>query len=313
MYHNFIQQDKEASKDLLIIEKVNKNLCLEIKFKNRTGVFVKQNIEKVFDRFVATNIEFEFYKYLWFESDHLFKNSIPKIIGYDERNSILILKRLSILKFRTSKSALLLNAVDLLKSFQTISGFEAVTPKLPWPFEIPDFEMDKIDNYLIQSFKLQDGLLNEIKRVQSSYKFEVLTHGDIKLTNLLSTKGNKVYMVDFDTLSLGDRLWDIASLLQSYYLTFFLENLAHFALFSDPINEFQKYTEVFKAICLAFDPNLTYSDKMKLIKFFGLALIWRCYEISTSSSKNMSINFLSEVARVAIMDSEQIIKYFYDE
>ncbi len=103
----------------------------------------------------------------------------------------------------------------------------ALPQLLPWVLQLDKHEAhqffpDSPNSATVIGIVKEDRLLSErLLHLAKHWKQTHLIHGDMKWVNLLVKPGDKPshYLVDWELADLGDPVWDVAGLLQSYLST----------------------------------------------------------------------------------------------
>jgi thiamine kinase-like enzyme len=175
---------------------------------------------------------------------HLFKDNktfsliakyVPSLVDYENDNNILITDL-----FYGSKSlheyymvtknfnldlakeqAIILNSCHIRpEKNDDISKF----PKsLPWILQLDRYNANeffvnnKASTNIIHLIKENSLLQNELIKLKKSWQFTHLIHGDIKWINFLISENElDQKLIDWELADIGDPIWDVAGLLQSY-------------------------------------------------------------------------------------------------
>ncbi len=102
---------------------------------------------------------------------------------------------------------------------------------LPWVLQINQhkaedfFVNNTFSANILSLIKGNDLLINTLTRLAKSWQFTHLIHGDIKWINFLITQeGNEIQqkLIDWELADIGDPVWDVAGLVQSYISTWLL-------------------------------------------------------------------------------------------
>ena len=134
----------------------------------------------------------------------------------------------------------------------------SVFPKnVPWVLQLDQFNADQFfpgnqpATGIIKMIKDNQLLRQQIVNLAASWQTTHLIHGDIKWINFLIAEndGQKVQkLIDWELADIGDPIWDVAGLLQSYIATWVLgfdNNDAHHHLLPDYMKHFElKNTQI---------------------------------------------------------------------
>lgn len=214
-----------------------RNNIMKIIMEPENSLFVKQ-MEK---DLVTTNLFLrEISAYNFFKNNNEFSaigSAIPELLDYDDDHNIMVTQLLynsqNLYEYYAITKNFDLNLAReqaaILSSFHIMPNNETDTgmfPKmLPWILQLDQHNADQffvnneastnIISLIKQNHVIQDTLIN----LALSYKFTHLIHGDIKWINLLITKDEKGFsqkLIDWELADIGDPMWDVAGLMQSY-------------------------------------------------------------------------------------------------
>lgn len=107
--------------------------------------------------------------------------------------------------------------VRLHKSKQLVNQLLQLNYKIENPYDlIADFE--KNAPLQIQQNTYLQGIVKELKRSLPEFRADIATivHGDIKHSNWVITTSGMIYLCDWDSVRLTDRMYDVAYLLTHY-------------------------------------------------------------------------------------------------
>lgn len=107
--------------------------------------------------------------------------------------------------------------VRLHKSKQLVNQLLQLNYKIENPYDlIADFEQNA--PLQIQQNTYLQGIVKELKRSMPEFRADVATivHGDIKHSNWVITTSGMIYLCDWDSVRLTDRMYDVAYLLTHY-------------------------------------------------------------------------------------------------
>jgi thiamine kinase-like enzyme len=237
--------DEEATiKGNFLVHPVKtRNYNMKIVIGSNNSLFIKQmetdmTSKNLFNREVAT--------YTLFKNEKLFSSinlCVPSLLDFDDENNIIV-------------TELVFNSNNLTEYYMTLKEFDVAIaeeqagilsqchiksngqfdtskyPKvLPWVLQLNRYKANEFfannpfSEKIIRLIKENDLLLNEIVSLSKSWQFTHLIHGDVKWINFLIVKNEKGYqqkLIDWELADIGDPLWDVAGLLQSYLATWVL-------------------------------------------------------------------------------------------
>ncbi|MGL6299300.1 cell cycle regulator CcrZ [Streptococcus iniae] len=105
----------------------------------------------------------------------------------------------------------------LHKSKQLVNQLLQLNYRIENPYDLlSDFEQNA--PYQIQQNSYLQSVVTELKQSLPEFRAEVATivHGDIKYSNWVITTSGMIYLCDWDSVRLTDRMYDVAYLLSHY-------------------------------------------------------------------------------------------------
>lgn len=163
---------------------------------------------------------------------------------------------------------------------------------------------------LVEQISLYPSLTKSIETIYKEWKTEHLIHGDMKFENCLIQfleGNNTVQLIDFEEVTFGDPLWDVAGIIQSAisvqlqqtnFLIFSPFSPFHPLLNDAPLCEWLQ--ELWK--------NYESEDSKKLIQFTGLRLIGRLMEIAQQADVSHQAKEWLPLAQEMIENPEKYLK-----
>ena len=242
--------DSVVDGDLMVVEAPRRNRNFKLYRQRGTGVFVKQ-VQQWDGQAIAT-VQREAACYSLAQSlPELSALSplLPKFKSYDPVRHVVVLELLSGFEtlaerhqrlgtFPTQLAESLADALgsyhrstrDKLESLPQASIFPRIAP---WAFSLhlqqPEWfqSLSTANSQLLQIIKKYDQFATALDGLRAQWNHTSLVHGDIKWDNCLvqmetlqagTENGSKpvVKVVDWELADLGDPLWDVAAILQSY-------------------------------------------------------------------------------------------------
>lgn len=176
----------------------------------------------------------------------LFKNKVefssiaavvPKLLDYDDTANIMVTELLYDAKnlyehYMLTKNfdlnlareqAVILSACHVVPEDKTSAS---MFPKnLPWVLQLDKYDADQFfvnneaSTSIISLIKENQVLQNALINLAISWNYTHLIHGDIKWINFMVTQDEKGFtqkLIDWELADIGDPLWDVAGLMQSY-------------------------------------------------------------------------------------------------
>lgn len=235
---NLINNKSVIEGDYLVQPLTTRNNILKVYTNTGTPLFIKQAAQ---DESSIRILQREAGTYKFFKNNNtLFSTlstKLPAFLDYDADRNILVTE----LKVNTTslheyymltkrfapelaaEQAAVLSAFHIALPDTTNLSFLPKT--LPWAFIINDhdpykvFPGNKMNGEIISLIQNNSALKNAILQLKDEWQVTTFIHGDIKWTNFLkSNKPNEtsLSLIDWELADIGDPLWDVAGLLQSY-------------------------------------------------------------------------------------------------
>lgn len=238
---NFLDPARIIAGDYLLTQSQSRNAIFRVSLGESSGLFVKQLISM--DPQNCYLMQKDATAQYLIQHTDLYKKAqayIPEYLGYDLENHVLISeyfpKAQNLLEHILEKKSLSTKYGEKLAALfssyhhkiddkvDTNRSLQFFTQQIPWIMNLPDtFGQKGAQVHTIISTILNDTVLvNSLEQLRADWKIESLIHGDVKLTNFIITKENdkeNLKVIDWEIADLGDPLWDIAGLIQSYITT----------------------------------------------------------------------------------------------
>lgn len=233
-----IDSDAVVKGNFMVIPANTRNIILKIMVQEHNSLFVKQMGA---DPVSVSQFQREINAYTLFKNNEEYSvlaNLVPDLLDYDDENNIIIARLLPDAKnlfehYMLTKNfdinlareqAHILSACHIKHDSKTdTSGFPKI---LPWVLRLNQFKANEFfvgneaSTRVIQLIKDNNILLNSLVDLAASWQYTHLIHGDIKWINFLATTNNDnkltQKLIDWELADIGDPLWDVAGLLQSY-------------------------------------------------------------------------------------------------
>lgn len=233
-----IDSDAVVKGNFMVIPANTRNTILKIMVREHNSLFVKQMGT---DPVSAGQFQREINAYALFKNNDeyaVLADLVPDLLDHDDENNIIITRLLPDAKnlseyYMLTKNfdsnlakeqAHILSACHIMPDTKTnISGFPKI---LPWVFRLNQFKAgdffvgNEASTRIIQLIKDNNILQNALIDLAASWQYTHLIHGDIKWINFLATTNNDnkltQKLIDWELADMGDPLWDVAGLLQSY-------------------------------------------------------------------------------------------------
>lgn len=168
---------------------------------------------------------------------------------------------------------------------------------------------------LVEQISLYPSLTKAIETIYKDWKTEHLIHGDMKFENCLiqsSEEKNIIQLIDFEEVTLGDPLWDVAGIIQSAISVQLQQT--HFLIFS-PFSPFHPLLDDV-ALCeflQKFWGSYESENSKKVIQFTGLRLIGRLMEIAQQADVSHQAKEWLPLVQEMIENPEKYLKLIQDQ
>lgn len=172
------------------------------------------------------------------------KNFLPRFFHYDAVNHVLVTEQvkeaISVFDyyFQGFNSKIPEIIADILASYHgTITTFPQQSPspffrqQKPWVFSVattpPAFwphEGQAASQQMIQLIHKNREYVQLLSQVENEWKPQALIHNDAKFNNFLISYNNEaddvrfIKLIDWELADIGDPLWDVATIFQSYLM-----------------------------------------------------------------------------------------------
>lgn len=232
-----IDSDAVVKGNFMVIPANTRNTILKIIIREHNSLFAKQMGT---DPVSVGQFQREINAHVLIRNNNEFSalaTLVPHLLDYDDENKIIITRLLPDAKnlfeyYMLSKNfdtnlareqAYILSACHIVPDAKTdTSGFPKI---VPWVLRLHQFNAgdffvgNEASTRIIQLIKNNGLLQNALIDLADSWQFTHFIHGDIKWINFLITNdGNQPAqkLIDWELADIGDPLWDVAGLLQSY-------------------------------------------------------------------------------------------------
>lgn len=245
LHRGFVSFESVVEGDLMVVEAPRRNRNFKILRKRHPGIFVKQ-VQQWEPQAIAT-VQREAWCYSLARTlpelsslDAL----LPGFRSYDPQRHLLVLDLLSgfesvaeyhqkLGKFPVEIAQAMADALgtyhrrttDKLEQLPQASIF----PKtVPWILSIHQQQpgwfqsLSVANSQLLEIVKKYDQFATTLDNLRSKWTFKTLVHGDIKWDNCLVRPASaenpqlELKVIDWELADLGDPLWDVGAILQSY-------------------------------------------------------------------------------------------------
>ncbi len=339
LQRGFLSFESVVEGGLVVLEAPRRNRNFKITQERQPGVFVKQVQE--WDPQAIATVQREAWCYSLAKTLPelaTLKEMLPEFRAYDQQRNVLVLELLAgfeslaeyqqrLGKFPVEIAVILADALgayhretrDKLEHLPQASIFPRM---VPWILSIhlqqPGWfqSLSAANSQLLGIVKKYDQFATALDQLRAQWKFQSLIHGDIKWDNCLIQPASdengksspKIKVVDWELADLGDPLWDVGAILQSY-LSYWILSMptwpgatadelvarAPFQLevFQAPINAFwNRYTEVAQ-----IPPEQRKEALARSIGYGATRMIQTAYEaLSFAAQMNASALYLLQVS-----------------
>ena len=236
--------DSVVDGDLMVVEAPRRNRNFKVTRQRQPGVFVKQVQE--WDPQAIATVQREAWCYSLAKTlPELasLKEMLPEFHAYDQQRNVLVLELLSgfesladyhirLGKFPVEIAVALADILgayhretrDKLQNLPQATIFPRMAP---WILSIHQQQpgwfqsLSAANSQLLGIVKKYDQFATALDQLRSQWSFTSLVHGDIKWDNCLIQPATdsgklKIKVIDWELADLGDPLWDVGAILQSY-------------------------------------------------------------------------------------------------
>ena len=163
------------------------------------------------------------------------KTHVPIYHGYDVQSHILVVGYFSNslnlydkhLKDQAVTSEYMRHIAEIFNSFHkdisneipNNNSLQFFNQELPGILTLPEFASHAGMGIVLNTIRENQTLHNALDRLRLQWNGNSLIHGDIKLVNFLVLQEQTretIKLIDWETANIGDPLWDVAGLIQSY-------------------------------------------------------------------------------------------------
>ena len=239
---NFLTTEPLMNGDFKLMNIQSRNWIFMIELGQNKGLFVKQLVKvNPSDIYLMQK---DAIVYHLIHRQHFYKELqpyVPEYYGYDPSIQVIVLKYY--------RNAINLRPFSYKKEQKTLSfskklaeiffylhkpiqndipdqpSLQFFNKKIPWILRL-NKNISSPESLVLQMILQDANLLNGLKQAKENWESTVLIHGDVKLVNILVIQDKKttnIKLIDWEMANIGDPLWDIAGLIQSY-LAFIVQN-----------------------------------------------------------------------------------------
>jgi hypothetical protein len=346
LQRGFISFESVVDGDLMVLEAPRRNRNFKVTRQRQPGVFVKQVQE--WDPQALATVRREAWCYSLAQTLPelaTLKEMLPGFFAYDQQRSVLLLELLSgfeslaeyqqrLGKFPVEIAVLLADALgayhretkDKLEHLPQASIFPRMAP---WILSIhlqqPGWfqSLSAANSQLLGIVKKYDQFATALDQLRGKWNFSSLVHGDIKWDNCLiqmpAEAGGKAKLkvIDWELADLGDPLWDVGAILQSY-LSYWILSMPTWpgASAADLIAKAPFQLEVFQAPVNAFwnrykevaqiPPERRKEALARSIGYGAARMIQTAYEaLSFAAQMNANALYLLQVSMNILLNPDE--------
>ena len=231
----FLEIDDLMNGEFMLTQSQSRNSIFQVSRGNKTGLFVKQLVSmdslNVYLMQKDATVHYMIHKLDVFKNVRQF---VPKYFGYDPKTQVLVTgyfpdaqnlvewsearKELSVDQAVEIATILSSFHIDLTEEIPTNSSLQFFNRDLPWILNIPSMPNSQTDA-LFKMIEEDEFLSDQLHDIRKNWSGNSMVHGDIKLVNFVTVNEggkDKVKVIDWEIANIGDPLWDVAGLLQSY-------------------------------------------------------------------------------------------------
>jgi len=231
----FLDIDDLMNGDFQLTQSQSRNSIFQVSRGNKTGLFVKQLVsmdtQNVYLMQKDATVHYMIHKLDIFKN---VKQFVPKYFGYDPKTQVLVTgyfpdaqnlvewsearKELSVDQGVEIATILSAFHLDLTEEIPNNSSLQFFNRDLPWILNISSMPNNQTDT-LLKMIEDDEFLSTQLEEMRHNWSGDSMVHGDIKLVNFVAVNEDgkeKVKVIDWEIANIGDPLWDVAGLLQSY-------------------------------------------------------------------------------------------------
>ena len=309
----FLDPGLFISGDYILTQTMSRNSIFRVEHQNKTGLFVKQLINQ--DTSNSYLLQKDATCHYVIHKSELYQDVakyIPKYYGYDLNHNILVTEYFPNTKSmheiiyqkkefsdeHAKKLAAILASFhfDITKEVDNNTSLQFFSGMVPWILNIGTIDPSNNtngsnnSNSVVVEIQKHPELVKKIEKVAAQWERYSLIHGDIKWMNFIVSHDEKdMKLVDWEIADLGDPLWDVAGVLQSYLISWVLSFNNNVAQYHQKISgtEFLSLETVLPAIKVFWDAyallqNFTKEEKdhkiIKAVSYMAVRMIQTAFE-----------------------------------
>lgn len=280
-----------------------RNCIFIIELDGQNDLFVKQlvNLDKSNVYFMQKDATFyhlvhqtAYFKYL--------APAVPKYFGYDPKTQVLVLEyypnSINFMEFYHEQQGQVSSQMerlayyftelhrDITEDIKEHTGLQFYNRLIPWVLRLND-RLKPSKSIVIQTLLEDEGLMYLVEQLKRHWNIQTLVHGDVKLANILAIREtHQLKIIDWEMAIIGDPLWDVAGLFQS----FIAMHLAHLNIETNELtDDFYQMKHIQDAIQAFWDNYTTHQGWSKeekataldkTLRFTGARLLQTAIEMN---------------------------------
>jgi len=234
----FLEPTSFMSGEYMLTQTQSRNAIFKIQQQPDKGLFVKQLIAQ--DTTNSYLMQKDATSHYLIHKSDLYKETathIPEYYGYDPYHNILVTeyfantknvhetvyrdKKLS--EAHAVKMAHILASYhfDITEEIKNNNSLQFFSKQIPWILntnQLLNTNPQGTKNAVIIEIQKHPDLVKRLDKVASQWEITSLIHGDIKWMNFIVMPNNEdIKLIDWEIADLGDPLWDVAGIFQSYF------------------------------------------------------------------------------------------------
>ena len=232
---DFLDMEDIMNGNYMLSQAQSRNAIFKVSLGCKTGRFVKQLISM--DHQNAYFMQKDATMHYLIHHSELYKalrSGIPPYFGYDSKEHVFVTgyypgaqnlfewceahQKLSITHAQAIADLLSTLHLNIKNEIPKNPSLQFFNGELPWIIDVPKWTSAP-DDAFFQWLREDAYLTQQLDALRLGWSGDSLIHGDIKLVNFLVVEAGEaaqIKLIDWEIANLGDPLWDVAGLLQSY-------------------------------------------------------------------------------------------------
>lgn len=340
----FVNANDVVTGDFTFHQVISRNSIFKVSLGKGNGLFIKQ-LQNMSAHEIYWMQKDATAHYLFHKSDCYPETQkyIPKYHGYDSFSHVLVLdffkEAIDLYNLATKHKVLshqhAEQIADIFISFHkdieeeigTNKSLQFYNKEVPFILRLPEFVNEQNPKEKVFEIIKDDYILREgLDQLYREWKGNSLIHGDIKLANFLVTNnGNneEVKLIDWETSNVGDPLWDVAGLIQSYLSTSIFSQ--HLKLNeqdteSDKQISLAEYERAIKAFWKRYSKHYSWNEELekievKIMRFTAARLLQTAKEFNPDNSTELvsGTTQVIDLARTIFKDPKVAVYNYLNE